>query len=81
MSKQQQDHFNSFKLVNLFFGNPGAKGRTKKPHRVQVTISLTFICVQKYFNFCKTALIVALSILFRLFCCVQSHSGSVCFQF
>ena len=30
MSKQQQEQFNSFKLVNLFSGKLGAKGREQK---------------------------------------------------
>ena len=42
MSKQQQEQFNSFKLVNLFFGSMVLKEGTEKPHRVQVTIFLTF---------------------------------------
>ena len=44
MSKQQQEQFDSFKLVNLFFffGRMVLKDRTEKPHRGQVTISLTF---------------------------------------
>ena len=43
MSKQQQEQFNPFKLVNLgFFGSLVLKEGTEKPHRVQVTISLAF---------------------------------------
>ena len=40
---------------------------TKKPHRVQVTISFTLICVQMYYFF-KTTLIVVF----------KSHSVSLC---
>ena len=51
---------------------------TKKPHRVQVTISLNLICVQMYYFF-KTASIVVFSnrIAFRS---VQSHACLVCFS-
>ena len=44
---------------------------TKKPHRVQVTISLTLICA-KCINFCKAALIVVLSNNQIAFCSVHS---------
>ena len=45
MSKQQQQQFNSFNLGKLgFFAGSLVvqKEGTKKPHRVQVTISVTF---------------------------------------
>ena len=43
MSKQQQEQFNLFKLVNLVFLEAVVlKEGTEKPHPVQVTISLTF---------------------------------------
>ena len=54
------------------------KEATKKPHRVQVMISLKLICVQMYFS--KTALIVVFPN--RIACrSVQSHACSVCFQY
>ena len=48
MSKQQQEQCDIHRLENMIFGKLGNKGETEKPHRVQVTISLTFICVQMY---------------------------------
>ena len=44
------------------------------PHRVQVTISLNVnLCPCIKLNFCKTALIVVLFILFRMFRSIQLH--------
>ena len=43
----------TFKLINLLFGKFVLREATKKPHRMQVTISLKLICVQMYYSFLR----------------------------
>ena len=75
MSKQQQEQ--RLNLQTCFLESLVLKEMTKKPHRLQVTTSLTLIFVQMYFFYhCLDCGFSSNRIAFRS---VQSHACSVCF--